>query len=177
MCEFCNWLHDVIDSEKFDVISNLEPNKLRTYHTIDYIRSTGYDSGFLHGSINIVNNELKLYGDDYDELMVKANFCPECGASLQWAKDKILEKAKESVPEEYRSDNYILNLISKNLCNWAYFNRVDIEPIDLTEDINGYKIGDYTIMIDRTGRFLVSDADNKEVYDGYDMCKVVEIVK
>lgn len=177
MCEFCNWLHDKLDNEKFSVISNQDVRTNRTYYTVDYIRSTGYDSGFLHGSINIVNNELKLNGNDYDELMVNANFCPECGASLQWAKDKILEKAKETVSAEYRSDDYILNLISKNLCNWAYFNRVDIEPIDLAEDTNSYQIGDFIITIDRTGKFYVSDSMGKEMYSSYDMCKVVEIVK
>ena len=103
MCEFCERLRQILMDPKFRVA--LEHDRNPQFNNYIYCRSI-IDPAFCFGELDIINEKLYLSGDDYENVFIKLNYCPECGESLEWAKNKVAESIEKNVPVIYRGDNY-----------------------------------------------------------------------
>ena len=110
MCQFCEWLHSIVDREGLKVLDperKKDPSINRGY-VVDYYKNIGPDTIFMGGELVIENNQLMLFGNDWEECAVKLNYCPECSAPLDWAKNKLMSIAQKTVDPEVLADDYIL---------------------------------------------------------------------
>ena len=103
MCEFCERLRQILMDPKFRVV--LERDRDPQFNNYIYRRSS-VEPGFCFGELNIINEKLYLSGDDYECVFLKLNYCPECGESLEWAKNKVAESIEKNIPVVYRGDDY-----------------------------------------------------------------------
>lgn len=103
MCEFCEGLKNRLMDPKFRVVLERD----RDPQFSDYIyRRSSVEPGSCFGELDIINETLYLIGDDYECVFTKLNYCPECGESLEWAKNKVAESIEKNIPVVYRGEDY-----------------------------------------------------------------------
>lgn len=179
MCQFCEWLHSIVDKDNLKVLDperKKDPNLNRDY-VIDYYKNIGPDTIFMGGELVIENNQLMLYGNDWEECAVKLNYCPECSAPLDWAKNKLMSIAQKTVTPEVLVDDYILKRTTEFFLNKVEHNKIPCEPVDSEPEINSFKCGDYSVDIDMIGQLFIYDDMGKELYSGYNHDEAMKVLK
>ena len=179
MCQFCEWLHSIVDRDGLKVLDPERKNNREfcSGYSIDYRKNIGPDTIFMGGELVIENNQLMLFGNDWEECAVKLNYCPECSAPLDWAKNKLMSIAQKTVDPKVLADDYILKQTTEFFLNKVIFNKITCEPIDSEPDVNSFQCGDYTVDINMIGQLFIYDEMGKEMYSGYNHDEAMKVLK
>lgn len=169
MCEFCERLRQILMDPKFRVA--LERDRDIQFNNYIYRRSA-VEPALCFGELEIINETLYLNGDDYDCVFTKLNYCPECGESLEWAKNKVAESIEKNVPAEYRGEDYY-RLVARDTFE-ADLKRANLRFNAYMEEngIDKYYFDNYKYRVEiyKDGRsMLIDNETDKEMFKTYNI--------